>query len=216
MAHANKQPKNKLKLKRILLLLVFLTNAAAWAQQIVKVSNNYATENKEIQELIDFQNIYIERLNFVGEALKGKYYEINIREFKNGKPSPKVTLFDGSESDYFKISLESLSLKFFFSMTDGKLKTYIKGSGFGSKKSYFKLNNDSELYALKDFFGSNEFLEINIASETDIPIFAIITPTIHKDGSGSYCEVVQSDIKPENLGTHFKIPHYFLVSIRFK
>jgi hypothetical protein len=180
------------------------------------VSNNYASENKEVQELIDFQNIYIERLNFVGEALKGKYYEVNIQEFKNGKPSPKVRLFDGSESDYFRISLESLSLKFFFSMTDGKLKTYIKGSGFGSKKSYFKLSSDSELYALKDFLGSNEFLEINIASETDIPIFAIITPTMHKDGSGSYCEVVQSDIKPENLGAHFKIPHYFLVSIRFK
>jgi len=202
-------------LRRTLFLLILATNVS-WAQQIVKVSNNYASENKEVQELIDFQNIYIERLNFVGEALKGKYYEVNIQEFKNGKPSPKVRLFDGSESDYFKISLESLSLKFFFSMTDGKLKTYIKGSGFGSKKSYFKLSSDSELYALKDFLGSNEFLEINIASETDIPIFAIITPTMHKDGSGSYCEVVQSDIKPENLGAHFKIPHYFLVSIRFK
>lgn len=202
-------------MRRTLFLLILATNVS-WAQQIVKVSNNYACENKEVQELIDFQNIYIERLNFVGEALKGKYYEVNIQEFKNGKPSPKVRLFDGSESDYFKISLESLSLKFFFSMTDGKLKTYIKGSGFGSKKSYFKLSSDSELYALKDFLGSNEFLEINIASETDIPIFAIITPTMHKDGSGSYCEVVQSDIKPENLGAHFKIPHYFLVSIRFK
>lgn len=202
-------------MRRTLFLLILATNVS-WAQQIVKVSNNYAGENKEVQELIDFQNIYIERLNFVGEALKGKYYEVNIQEFKNAKPSPKVRLFDGSESDYFKISLESLSLKFFFSMTDGKLKTYIKGSGFGSKKSYFKLSSDSELYALKDFLGSNEFLEINIASETDIPIFAIITPTMHKDGSGSYCEVVQSDIKPENLGAHFKIPHYFLVSIRFK
>ncbi len=202
-------------MRRTLFLLILATNVS-WAQQIVKVSNNYASENKEVQELIDFQNIYIERLNFVGEALKGKYYEVNIQEFKNGKPSPKVRLFDGSESDYFRISLESLSLKFFFSMTDGKLKTYIKGSGFGSKKSYFKLSSDSELYALKDFLGSNEFLEINIASETDIPIFAIITPTMHKDGSGSYCEVVQSDIKPENLGAHFKIPHYFLVSIRFK
>lgn len=204
-----------MKLKKVLLFLLLITNLT-WAQQTVKVTNNYASENKEIQELIDFQNIYIEQLNFVGAALKGKYYEINIQEFKNGKPVRKINLFDGSESDYFKITLESLSLKFFFSMTDGKLKTYIKGPGFGSKKSYFKLNNDSEIYALKDFFGSKESLEMNISTGTDIPVFAIITPTMHKDGSGSYCEVVQSDVKPENLGTHFKIPHHFLVSIRFK
>ena len=43
-----------------------------------------------------------------------------------------------------------------------------------------------------------------------------ITPTIHEDGSSSYCEVAQSDIAPEKLGAHFKIPHYFLITIAFK
>lgn len=49
------------------------------------MTNNYGSENKEIQNLIDFENIYIEQLNFESENLNGKYYQINLEEFKNGK-----------------------------------------------------------------------------------------------------------------------------------
>jgi hypothetical protein len=204
-----------MKLKRVVLLLTLLSNVA-FAQNTVKVTNNYGSENEEIQNLIDFENIYIEKLNFEGEQLKGKFYEISIKEYVNGKLKSQSVLFDGSEDDYFKINSDKASLKFHFKMADGKLKTYIRGERFGSKKSYFKLKDDSDKYALKDFFGSKETLDINVNSKDEIPIFAIITPTIHKDGSGSYCEVVQSNVKPENLGEHFKIPHYFLITITFK
>ncbi len=204
-----------MKLKRVVLLLTLLSNVA-FAQNTVKVTNNYGSENEEIQNLIDFENIYIEKLNFEGEQLKGKFYEISIKEYVNGKLKSQSVLFDGSEDDYFKINSDKTSLKFHFKMADGKLKTYIRGERFGSKKSYFKLKDDSDKYSLKDFFGSKETLDINVNSKDEIPIFAIITPTIHKDGSGSYCEVVQSNVKPENLGEHFKIPHYFLITITFK
>lgn len=73
-----------------------------------------------------------------------------------------------------------------------KLKTYIRGKKFGSKK------------------------ELNISLDKKNAVFEIITPTIHKDGSGSYCEVAQADEKPEKLGEKFKIPHYFLINITFK
>lgn len=99
-------------------------------------------------------------------------------------------------------------------MSDGELKTYIRGEKFGSRKSYFKLISDSDKYALKDFFGSEK--ELNIDLKKKNAVFAIITPTIHEDGSGSYCEVAQSNIAPEKLGEHFKIPHYFLITITFK
>ncbi|WP_286927609.1 hypothetical protein [Flavobacterium sp. UBA4197] len=204
-----------MKLKRTLLFIILISNFA-FAQNTVKITNNYGSENREIQDVIDFENIYIERLNFEGGQLNGKYYEINIQEFVKGKLVHKELLFDGAETDFFKINSDKESLKFFFKMADRKLKTYIRGMKFGSKKSYFKLQDDSDKYALKDFFGSKEELFLDINSQQEIPVFAIITPTIHKDGSGSYCEVVQSDIKPENLGTHFKIPHYFLITMKFK
>jgi hypothetical protein len=198
---------------KILFVFVIMTNFA-FSQNTVKMTNNFGSQNQEIQDLIDFENIYIEQLNFESESLKGKYYQVNLEEFKNGKLIKTSTLFDGSETEYFKIDSNNESLKFFFKLSDGKLKTYIRGKKFGSKKSYFKLNSDSDKYALKDFFGSKQELEIDLQKKN--AVFAIITPTIHKDGSTSYCEVAQSKIEPGKFGEHFKIPHYFLITITFK
>lgn len=193
---------------------LFLISNFAFSQNTIKMTYKYGSNNNEIQDIIDFENIYIETLNFEGDLLNGKNYQINLEEYKKGKLTTKKLLFDSSESDYFKINSNSLSLKFFFKMSDGKLKTYIRSHLFGTKKSYFILMNDSDKYALKDFFGEKK--EITINPNKKNAIFAILTPTIHPDGSGSYCEVTQSDIAPEKLGEHFKIPHYFLVTINFK
>ena len=198
---------------KILFAFIILTNFA-FAQNTVKMTNNYGSQNRDIQDVIDFENIYIEQLNFESENLKGKSYQINLEEYKNGKLIKTSNLFDGSETDYFKIDSTTESLKFFFKLSDGKLKTYIRGKKFGSKKSYFKLSSDSDKYALKNFFGSKQELSIDLQRKN--AVFAIITPTIHEDGSGSYCEVAQSEISPEKLGEHFKIPHYFLITITFK
>lgn len=186
----------------------------AFAQNIVKMTNNYGSENSEIQDIIDFENIYIEELNFESTEINGKFITISIDEYKNGKLKQSSILFDGSESDYFKIGSDKESLKFFFKMNDGKLKTYIRGQKFGSKKSFFILSEESEKYALKNFFGTKTELNLDISKKNSI--FAIITPTIHKDGSGSYCEVAQSNIEAQKLGEHFNIPHYFIINIEFK
>ena len=196
-----------------LAFFAFVTQFAL-AQNTVKMTNNYGSENSEIQDLLDFENVYVEQLHFESESLKGKQYQIHIEEYKNGKHIRTEMLFDGSESDYFKMDAAKESVKFFFKMKDGKLATYIRGKKFGSKKSYFKLTSDADKYALKDFFGSKEELKIDFTKKN--AVFAIITPTLHKDGSGSYCEVAQSEIAPEKLGEHFKIPHYFLVTITFQ
>lgn len=201
-----------MKIKILLLLLIF-TNIL-FAQNTVKMTNNYGSESSEIQDIIDFENIYIEKLNFEGLSIKGKSFIISLEEYKTGKLENTSILFNGAESNYFKIGSDKESLKFLFKMTDGKLKTYIRGQRFGSKKSFFKLYEASEKYALKDFFGSRS--ELNLDIDKKNAVFAIITPTIHKDGSGSYCEVAQSNIAPEKLGEHFKIPHYFIINIEFK
>lgn len=198
--------------KAITTILTFISIFAL--SQIIKVTQNYGSTNPEIQDLMDFQNIYTEKLNFESKNLKGKSYIINLEEYSDGKIVQTAILFDGTETDYFKMDSTKESLMFFFELSNRKLKTYIRGKKFGSKKSYFKLDDDADKYALKDFFGNKK--ELNLDSQKTNVAFAIITPTIHKDGSGSYCEVVQSDVKPEDLGSHFKIPHYFLVTISFK
>lgn len=200
-----------------LIYALTLISSLAFAQN-VKMTSNYGSENQEIQDLINFENIFFDKLNFQSENLKGKSYKISLDEFQGGKLVKTSVIFDGSEADIFKIDKDKLSLKFAFKLSDGKLKTFvigktISGQGFYSKKFYSKLHNEEDDYALKNFLGSKEEISLDINKKN--AIFAIITPTIHEDGSGSYCEVAQSNIAPEKLGEKFKIPHYFLVSIKF-
>lgn len=203
-----------MKLRLKLLTLLISLSSYSFAQESVKMTSTYGSENRDIQDLLDFENVFVEKLDFLGDQLKGKSYVINIAEYRAGKLVGTTPLFDGTETSYFKIKENQESIKFMFKMSDGKLKTYIRGAKFGSKKSYFTLVDTPDKYALKDFFGRKKELAIDLKQTNTI--LAIITPTIHADGSGSYCEVAQSDIMPEKLGEHFKIPHHFLITIDFK
>ncbi|CEN44854.1 hypothetical protein ACILD6_09500 [Capnocytophaga canimorsus] len=203
-------------MKRFTFLLCIAFLSITFGQEKIKVTSVYGSENKEVQVLLDFENIYIQTLTFHGATIKGKHYEVTISEYENGNLVRTETLFDGSESDYFRNQSNTLPLTFFFKMADGKFKGFLRGERFGSKKVYFDLKSESDMYVLKDFFGSSNEWFFTSDTNKATAIFAIITPKINPDGSGSYCEVAQSDIAPERFGTHFLIPHYFLVSIRFK
>ena len=203
-----------MKSNKIVLALVLISNFA-FAQKTVRLTSEYGSKNEEIQNLIDFEGVFIEKLIFENDTLNGKYYEINLQEYKDGNFVKNSLLFDASESDFFMIRGNKLSLKFYFKLEEEKLKTLIIGKNFETKRMYFDLNSNTDDYALKDFFGRNSELTLQL-TEKGNAILAIITPTVHKDGSSSYCEVAQSDVMPEKLGEHFIIPHYFLITIKFK
>lgn len=195
-------------------LITFISNIAL--SQNIKVTYAYGSKNKEIQELMDFENIYSEQLIFEGTPLEGKHYEINIQEFTHGEKTNTKLLFDSSEMEFFRNNSKELSLKFFFKISEGKLKSVVKGTHFSSAKVYNELKDNADWYVLKDFFGSEKEWFISGNLDRDIPILAIITPSMNADGTKSYCKVVQSEIIPEEFGLHFKIPHYFLITIKFK
>lgn len=203
-----------MKLKFSLFTFLISVSSFSFAQETAKMTAVYGSENKDLQDLLDFENVFVEKLNFEGEQLQGKSYVINIEEYKEGKLVATTVLFDGTETDYFKIKGNKESIKFMFKLSDGKLKTYIRGPKFGSKKSYFSLFDNPDKYALKDFFGRKNEITVDLNQKNTV--LAIITPTMRADGSGSYCEVAQADIAPENLGVHFKIPHHFLITVNFK
>lgn len=207
-------------MKKIAFLFT-LISGFIFSQSGIKITHQSGSENEELSGLLDFENIYVEQITFEAEEIKDKYYEITIEEFVDGEFKKKDVLVDGIESpysEYFKNRSNTLSLKFFCKMEGGKLKTYIRGEFFGGKKTYFDLQDKSkDRYVLKNFTNGSPTIHLKeIKIEKDIPILAIITPTIHSDGSGSYCEVAQSGIAPRDLGKHFKIPHYFIINIQFK
>lgn len=200
--------------KRIILIAILIVSQLNYSQKTVKMVTEYGAKNRELEEVLSFENIGLETLNFESSEIKGKYYEINIKEYKNGKLIKSKSLFEGSDSEYFKIDSTFTSFKFFTKMENSKLKTYLKGKRFGSRQEYFDLEEGNGKYVLKDFQGSKKFL--NVPLNEEFPILAIITATKHKDGSGSYCEVAQSEISPEKFGEKFNIPHYFIISMQFK
>lgn len=200
--------------KTFFLLLILTFSNIIFAQKTVKMNCEFGTKNRELLDILYFEDIDIETLSFESEDIKNKYYEINLKEFYNGKLINTKQLFEGSESEYFKIDSTFTSFKFFAKMENLTLKTYIQGRGFGSRKETFKLKEGYGEYVLKDFQGSKK--QLNVPLNEEFPILAIITATIHEDGSGSYCEVAQSNVPPEDYGEKFKIPHYFIITMKFK
>ncbi len=182
--------------------------------QTAKMELKYGAETEELNQILSFQNIYKQSAKLNGSDINGKYYQIFVKEFKANKLIKTDTLLDGSETSYFNIDGDSTSFEFFAQTANNELKVQIMTQRFNSKKLTYKTFPNNQGYALKDFLGGKKALDISVGKP--FYAFAIITPTIHKDGSGSYCEVAQSDTDPENFGTKYQIPHYFLVQIVVK
>ena len=197
-----------------LIILSALTAQILYGQNTVKMTAEIGTKNKDVYELMLFQGVSSDLLTFTSPEIKGKYHQINIEEYKNGVLVSTKCLFEGNDSEYFKIDSTTTSLKFFSEIENNKLKTFIIGKKFYSRKETFSLEEGYGNYVTKNFLGINKFL--NVPLKGSFPILAIITPTKHKDGSGSYCEVAQSEVIPNKYWEKFNIPHYFIITMEFK
>ena len=192
------------------LLLVFLNS---YSQKTIKMISKYGTKNKDIISLMRFQNITLESLSFESSELIGKSYEVNLKEYRKGKLVKTKNLLDGGK--YVEIDSINVTLKFLSKIENDKMTIFIETERMFSDKMTFDLEkkkgND---YVLKDFQGNKDFTNVSINGE--FPILAIITPVELEKGYFSYCEIAQSEIEPEKFGEKFKIPHYFVITMKFK
>ena len=196
----------------IISFLIFQTN---YSQKNVKMISEHGSKNNEINSLMLFQNIGTEKLTFESNELIGKFYEVNLKEYKKGKLIKTTKLFDYSGDEYLKIDTTYTSFKFFNKIEDDKLTVFIQSPKMYGEKKIFKLEKGkSEDYLLKDFQGAKKF--INVSSNEEFPILTIITPSQEEETKGSYCDVAQSEVATENFWEKFEIPHYFVISMKFK
>ena len=196
----------------ILLLSLFFVNISN-SQEMFKMKIENGTKNEDLRQILNFENIYIDNFKFVSKDLIGKNYEILIIEFKNGKIVSNTVLFESSELDLFRIKNKKFSFKLLSKFIN---KTKLKIAfdlGFGSKTLFFDLIDTKFEYIMKDFLESKR--EVVLPLEKDFYLTSIISPTMHEDGSASYCEVVSTK-NPEKIGEEYKIPHYFLIKMKFK
>ncbi|ADQ18288.1 hypothetical protein [Leadbetterella byssophila] len=199
-------------MKKLLFALQFVFYSVY--SQSIKVTTVNGLKDKDANYLLDFMDVSLQKFHFEGDQLIGKSPTILIKEFRDGKLVRTDTLLNGKgDAKYLQIKEAKYSFSFFTEIRNEKLRTFIRHSSYGAGKREFALNKDKYGYALKDFFGAKQ--ELLYDAKDQIPLLAIITPHDQGNGFASYCEVVQTDILPEDLGKHFGIPHYFLVYISF-
>ncbi len=172
---------------------------------------DYSTGNESLNHLMRFENLAIQLVHFKSTSLKGTFYQLFVKEFKRGKLVKTDTLIDGTIDDFFMIKKDSSSFRFICKIQDDKLRMQISTPQFSSRKLTYALLPIKEDYALKDFLGANTTLAVPIGKP--FYLCAIIPPTIYPDGSGSYCNVAQSDVPPEEFGPKFRLEQYFLVEM---
>ncbi|MGY5847392.1 hypothetical protein ACW6QP_08220 [Salegentibacter sp. HM20] len=194
----------------ILLITLLFSISNAIAQEKVLMNIDYSTDSQDLQTILRFEQINLAKFNFSGN-LKGKDYTIKINEYEKGELVKTDTIFYSSEDDYFKIKKDTLKLIFITKNTNEELIFQLNGNGFSSPKRNYDISESNGRYAYKDFLGSEDSKSFD--TNSSFPLFTIITPTVYKDGSKSYCRVAQSGIKPENLGKEFDIPHYFVATM---
>ena len=164
------------KTKTLTLIFCFLQIFLFAQKKTVTTTVQYGVENQELMEIYQFQNISVEKFNFQGDEIKNKSYQVFIKEFKDGKLVDTKTLFDGTETDYFKIKYSQLKFKIFSELSRENLKIQLRTETYGSGIKNFKLYNKSEDYIMRDFF--NEKIAIEYPLNEEFAILAII-PCYH-------------------------------------
>lgn len=204
-------------MKHLLFIVLFtFCYASSFGQDTqIQLQTNYGSDNKEIHELMRFQGIEKIALNFEGEGLKGKDYALVVKEFTNGRLAQTDTIIASSKSDYIsKIDTNTFKVDVMIkTRLDNSIKLYAKFSRFSVNKLY-DVEKPEDAYALHDFLGAKQSLEIKTGQPTYV--LGYFLPYVDKEtGWKMYCEVSGSKYAPEDWGTQFNIPNYFLVEVQF-
>jgi hypothetical protein len=180
----------------------------------IKMKSEYGSDNPDLLSILRFEDIGLSKMIFTGKDLIGRDFQISVKEFTNGKLAKEEIVFDSKESEYFKIKGDKFTFKILTKITPQHIAKFdFQFNGFSTMKEY-KVGENFKGFAQKDFIGSQKEIAIPLNSATYILTYMM--PFARKDGSQSYCEVAQSGINPEEFGTKYAIPTYFLIDIKFQ
>jgi hypothetical protein len=203
-------------MKKTLLLLatVILLNTSGFAQSDIKMQTKYGSENIDLFSVLSFEKIGLSKLIFSGEDLKGKDFQISVKQYVKGKLTKTEVVFDSKEDEYFRIKSDKFVFRVLTKITaQDTAKFDFQFNGFSKAREY-KVGKNNRGFAQKDFLGSSK--EVSIPLNTSTYILTYMMPYVKKDGSTQYCEVAQSGVNPEEFGIKYGIPTYFLIDIKFQ
>lgn len=196
-------------------MVSFVYSLYAQQKNDLKMTSKFGSENRDLFDILRFENIDYYKINFDGQELKNKTYKITVKEIWDGNVKSESTVFDSKEMAEIsldKVNDTTLNLKVISTLTPkNKIKISFVFDRFSNTKEYDAIESDD--YSLR-----------NLAEESKLPIgygkkfyfMAVILPYQRADGSKSWCEVGSSGKDIENWGKKFGIKHYLLFEMKFE
>jgi hypothetical protein len=183
------------------------------AQNDFDLKVKYGVDDKVVQEIIRFEDLFVYQVEMKGKKLIDKNYTIILKEFRNNKLINSTLLLDSSINDLFKIKIKQFNFRALGKKNDkGELKIKFAFDRFSTQTETLNLDRENlDFYIIKELTINKKDLLLG----KSFYFLSILTPTPHSDGSSSYCEVVSGD-NPEKMSEKFNIPHYFLFEMTVK
>jgi hypothetical protein len=197
------------------LVCALLATLHSFGQSTATLRTKAGVKDAELQHVLYFEGISYQKFAIKSGELKGKNFALVITEFKEGKSVRVDTVFNSREDEYFRLKSDSLVFSTLTKMSDdSEFKIQFQFNGFSSARKYKVLPSEKEKFTLKGFHktSANHTIKLNEKNY----LLAYMMPFVRPDKSEAYCEVAQSGLNPETLYDKYKIPHYFLVQLRFK
>ncbi|MBA6316220.1 hypothetical protein [Cellulophaga baltica] len=198
--------------KNILILTCLILSNLSIGQKSengLKLISDYSSDNPEISDILDFEEIQYLKLKFIGKELSDKSYKLTVKEIWDGKIVRDTTVFDSKNlglAQFEKVNDTILRLKVISKLTHkNKLRMTFKFPRFSITKEYDAI--ESHDYSLRNIPDENNFA---IKYNEKFYLLAYILPYEREDGSKSWCEVGTSGKEIEKWGEKFGIKHYLL------
>lgn len=175
----------------------------------IEMTAIFGSKNQELQDLLTFENIDYYKVNFKGNDLKGKHFNITVKTLWDGRITNVDTIINTVAKGMPPIQTDTLSFKVTAKKNaPNSLKVLFRFPMFGNERLYEA--SDSYDYSLRDI-GTKMDIEVGKA----FPAFAYILP-YEKDGWKMWCAVDNSGKDVENWGKEFGIKHYLIFEMKFE
>lgn len=182
----------------------------------IKLQTKYGSDNKDLHNLLRFQEVETIKLTFTGNDLKGKNYRLLVKEYTNGSLAKTDTIMDSGKFDYIPAISDSVfEFKYYVkTQVNNKIKMNFMFDRFSTPKLY-DIKAAEDKYALHDFLKTSDPMPVKLNEKT--LIMGYFLPYVDDEsGWKKYCDVSGSKHKPEEWGIVFNIPNYYLIEIMFE
>ena len=181
----------------------------------LKMESEYSSDNEEIRDILSFEGIDYMKLKFSGDQLKGKSYQLSVKEIWDGKIVSDTTVIDSKSigvKQFETLSDTVFKIKVISKHTvDNQLKMTFKFPRFSITKKYDAIDSDN--YSLRNLVDESN---LEIGYDKSFYLLAYILPYEREDGSLSWCDVGTSGDAIEKWGEKFGIKHYLLFEMKFE